>query len=95
MEEADAAKPAGQLALARLRQGARIGLLTDACATDAFPRAVLGALRAGGRRLMTAAGEIRFQPAPGLAALSLPALLGEVGRCAADGTPHTLMLLHA
>ena len=148
VEEAEAAKPAGQLALARLRQGARIGLLTDACATDAFPRAVLAALRAG-RRLMTAAGEIRFQPAPGLAALSLPAmpeihrigaeqsntslvignavvlkllrriqpgihpeaemarhltaagyagtpaLLGEVVRCAPDGTPHTLMLLHA
>ncbi|WP_368413908.1 maltose alpha-D-glucosyltransferase [Falsiroseomonas sp.] len=146
--EAEAAKPAGQLALARLRQGARIGLLTDACATDAFPRAVLAALRAG-RRVMTAAGEIRFQPKPGLAALHLPempeirrigaeqsntslvigdaavlkllrriqpglhpeaemarhlteagyagtpALLGEVVRCAPDGTPHTLMLLHA
>jgi maltose alpha-D-glucosyltransferase/alpha-amylase len=146
--EAEAAKPAGQLALARLRQGARIGLLTDACATDAFPRAVLAALLAG-RRVMTAAGEIRFQPTPGLAALHLPdmpeirrigaeqsntslvigdavvlkllrrlqpglhpeaemarhlteagyagtpALLAEVVRCAPDGTPHTLMLLHA
>ena len=148
LPEEDALKPAGQLALARLRQGARVGLLTDAAATEAFPRAVLAALR-DGRRIMTGSGEIRFQPTPALAALSLPAvpeirrmgaeqsntsliigeaavlkllrriqpgvhpetemarhltavgyagtpaLLGEVLRCAADSTPHMLMLLHA
>ena len=146
--ETEARKPAGQLALARLRQGARVGLLTDAAATEAFPRAVLAALREA-RRIMTADGEIRFQPTAALAALDLPAapevramggeqsntsvvigeaavlkllrriqpgthpeaemarhlteagypgtpaLLGEVVRCAPDGTPHTLMLLHA
>jgi len=148
LNEEDAQKPAGQLALARLRQGARVGLLTDACATEGFPRAVLAALQAG-RRIMTAEGEIRFQPTPALAALAwpdapeirrmggeqsntsiimgdaavlkllrriqpgthpeaemarhlteagyagTPALLGEVVRCAPDGMPHTLMLLHA
>jgi maltose alpha-D-glucosyltransferase/alpha-amylase len=146
--EEEALKPAGQLALARLRQGARVGLLTDACATDGFPRAMLAALREG-RRIMTPAGEIRFQGTPALEALGLPdapevrrmaveqsntsvmlgdsavlkllrrvqpgphpeaemarhltaagyagtpALLGEVVRTAPDGTPHTLMLLHA
>jgi maltose alpha-D-glucosyltransferase/alpha-amylase len=148
LPEEDGRKPAGQLAFARLRQGARVGLLTDAAATGAFPRAVLTALQEG-RRIMSAAGEIRFQPSPGLAALELPehpeirrmgaeqsntslvigetvvlkllrrvqpgvhpeaemarhltaagyagtpALLGEVVRCAADGTPHMVMLLHA
>jgi maltose alpha-D-glucosyltransferase/alpha-amylase len=148
LPEEDALKPAGQLALARLRQGPRVGLLTDAAATEAFPRAVLAALQEG-RRIMTAAGEIRFQPTAALTALALPAtpeirrmgaeqsntsliigeavvlkllrriqpgthpeaemarhltaagyagtpaLLGEVVRCAADGTPHMLMLLHA
>jgi len=146
--EDEAAKPAGQLALARLRQGARVGLLTDAAATDAFPRAVLSAIR-DGRRLHTPEGDIRFEAAPALAGLDLPeipevrrlggeqsntsvilneavvlkllrrvqpglhpeaemarhltaagypgtpALLGEVVRDGPDGTPHTLMLLHA
>jgi hypothetical protein len=148
LPEEDAHKPAGQLALARLRQGARVGLLTDATAIEAFPRAVFAALQEG-RRIMTASGEIRFQPTPALATLHLPvapeirrmgaeqsntsliiggtvvlkllrriepgvhpeaetarhltaagytgapALLGEVVRCGADGTPHMVMLLHA
>ncbi len=146
--EEEAMKPAGQLALSRLRQGARVGLLTDACATDGFPRAVLAAMREG-RRIQTTAGEIRFEATAALEALGLadvpevrrmggeqsntsvvlgdvavlkllrrvqpglhpeaemarhltaagytgtPALLGEVVRTAPDGTPHTLMLLHA
>jgi maltose alpha-D-glucosyltransferase/alpha-amylase len=146
--EEEGAKPAGQLALARLRQGARVGLLTDAAATEAFPAAILAALREG-RRIPTADGEIRFLPTPALEAIAAtetaetrrlgveqsnssivlgeaavlkllrrihpgahpeaemarhlteagypgtPALLGEVVRVAADGTPHTLMLLHA
>ncbi|WP_439551056.1 maltose alpha-D-glucosyltransferase [Falsiroseomonas sp.] len=69
--EEDAAKPAGQLALARLRHGSRIGLLTDAVATDGFARAVLAACRAG-RVLATPEGELRFQPTPALADLVLP-----------------------
>jgi maltose alpha-D-glucosyltransferase/alpha-amylase len=148
IDETDGAKPAGQLALARLRQGAQVGLLTDAAATDVFPRAVLAACREG-RSIATPGGEIRFTGTPTLSALDLPespeirrlgaeqtntsvivgeavvlkllrrilpgphpeaemvrhltqqgyggtpALLGEVVRCAPDGTPHTLMLLHA
>uniref|UniRef100_UPI0022EB0F54 maltose alpha-D-glucosyltransferase n=1 Tax=Falsiroseomonas oryzae TaxID=2766473 RepID=UPI0022EB0F54 len=68
--EEEAAKPAGQLALARLRQGARVGLLTDAAATDVFPRAVLAACR-DGQRISTPEGEIRFLGTPALAALDL------------------------
>jgi maltose alpha-D-glucosyltransferase/alpha-amylase len=153
ISEEDAGKPAGQLALARLRQGARVGLLTDAAATDDFPRAVVAALREG-RRVATPDGEVRFLGTPALDAIELPdlpevrrlgpeqrnssvilgeavvlkllrriqpglhpeaemarhltaagypgtpALLGEVvrvapGEGAAEGTPHTLMLLHA
>ncbi len=146
--EEEAARPAGQLALARLRMGARVGLLTDAAATDVFPRAVLAACRAGAE-VATDQGVIRFRGTPGLAALEIsdapevrrlgsehssssivigecavlkllrrvepglhpeaemarhlsdagypgtPALLGEVVREAPDGSPHTLMLLHA
>jgi maltose alpha-D-glucosyltransferase/alpha-amylase len=145
--EEEAARPAGQLALARLRQGARVGLLTDAAATDVFPRAVLAACRAGAD-VATDQGVIRFRGTPALDALPIPdppevrrlgaeqsnssivigecvvlkllrrvqpglhpeaemarhltacgypgtpALLGEVVREGADGTPHTLMLLH-
>jgi maltose alpha-D-glucosyltransferase/alpha-amylase len=141
-------KTAGQLALARLRRGPQVGLLTDAAAVDDFARTVLAACREG-RRVPTAEGEIRFEGTPALAALDLPehpavrrigaeqsnssvilneavvlklfrrvlpglhpeaemarhltaagyagtpALLGEVVRTSADGTPHTLMILQA
>ncbi|MGG5821572.1 maltose alpha-D-glucosyltransferase [Falsiroseomonas sp. HW251] len=69
--EEEAARPAGQLALARLRQGARVGLLTDAAATEAFPRAVLAACRAG-TEVATDQGVIRFRATPALAALEIP-----------------------
>ncbi|WP_372619418.1 maltose alpha-D-glucosyltransferase [Falsiroseomonas sp.] len=69
--EEDAAKPAGQLALARLRQGPRVGLLTDGAAGEAFPRAVLAACREG-RRIATADGELRFLATSALGALELP-----------------------
>jgi maltose alpha-D-glucosyltransferase/alpha-amylase len=146
--EEEGGKPAGQLALARLRQVARVGLLTDAAATEAFPRAVLHACREG-RRIATPQGEVRFLGTPALEALELPeapevrrlaaeqtntniilgeavvlkllrrveagvhpeaemvrhltgagyggapALLGEVVRVGEDGTPTTLMLVHA
>ncbi len=69
-EEEDAARLPGQLALARLRQGRRVGLLTDATATDAFPRGVLAACRAG-TVLPLAEGELRCIGSPALAALEL------------------------
>jgi maltose alpha-D-glucosyltransferase/alpha-amylase len=68
--EEDVARPAGQLALARLRQGASIGLLTDAAATDAFARAVLAACLQGSS-IDTPEGPVTFRAAPALAALEL------------------------
>jgi maltose alpha-D-glucosyltransferase / alpha-amylase len=46
-----------QLALARVRRGARVGLLTDAFSLSDFAHAVLAGLTTGGQ-----AGEIRFEP---------------------------------
>jgi maltose alpha-D-glucosyltransferase/alpha-amylase len=65
-------KPAGQLALSRLRRGPQVGLLTDATVTDGFAHAVLRACLEG-RRLATPEGEIRFEATPALRALELPA----------------------
>jgi maltose alpha-D-glucosyltransferase/alpha-amylase len=69
--EEEAAKPAGQLAMARLRQGARVGLVTDATATDAFARAVLAACREG-RSLSTPDGQVHFRAQPALIEMNLP-----------------------
>jgi maltose alpha-D-glucosyltransferase/alpha-amylase len=53
----------GQLALARVRKGRRVGLLTDAFALAPFARRMLAAL-ANGERIATPEGEIVFEPAP-------------------------------
>jgi maltose alpha-D-glucosyltransferase/alpha-amylase len=50
-----------QLALARVRRGARVGLLTDGFALPEFAQAVMVGLASGGS-LSTDAGEIRFEP---------------------------------
>ena len=52
---------APNLALARVRRGRRVGLLTDGFAVPAFPAAVVEALRSG-RALETPNGAIRFIP---------------------------------
>ena len=59
-DEPTAALPT-QLALARVRRGRRIGLLTDAFALGAFARQMLAGL-ATGERIATADGEIVFEP---------------------------------
>ncbi|MGG5809987.1 maltose alpha-D-glucosyltransferase [Falsiroseomonas sp. CW058] len=88
--EEEAAKPAGQLALARLRQGARVGLLTDAAATDGFAHAVLAACR-DGRRIATPEGEIVFEGSAALAALALPAA-AEVRRLGSEQSNTSVIL---
>ena len=60
------------LALARVRQGRRTGLLTDAFAVDALPSAVLEGLRTG-ITLPVHGGEIRFAATPQLAKVTIPA----------------------
>jgi maltose alpha-D-glucosyltransferase/alpha-amylase len=62
----------GQLALARIRRGRRVGFLTDGFATEALPRAVL-ALLARNAAVPSEAGELRFEGTPALAGLALPA----------------------
>lgn len=59
-DEPSAALP-GQLALARVRRGRRVGLLTDAFSVAAFARRLLQAL-ADGERIQTADGTLRFEP---------------------------------
>jgi maltose alpha-D-glucosyltransferase/alpha-amylase len=88
--EEEGGKPAGQLALARLRQVARVGLLTDAAATEAFPRAVLAACREG-RRVATPEGEVQFLATPALEALELPEV-PEVRRLAAEQTNTNIIM---
>jgi maltose alpha-D-glucosyltransferase/alpha-amylase len=62
---------ASQLALSRLRQGRRVGFLTDAYAADRMPPAVIAALRAR-LVLATADGDICFRPTARLAETPLP-----------------------
>ncbi|HTJ90536.1 MAG TPA: putative maltokinase, partial [Acidocella sp.] len=60
-----------QLALARVRQGRRMGYLTDAFAVDAFPLGVIRALRARAV-VKVQGGEIHCRPTPLLADVELP-----------------------
>ena len=60
-----------QLALARVRQNRKVGLLTDAFALDAFPLGLIGALRAR-TAVQVSDGEIRCTATGHLDALELP-----------------------
>ncbi len=62
---------ASQLALSRLRQGRRVGFLTDAFAADRMPPAVIAALQAR-LVLATVDGDICFRPTARLAETALP-----------------------
>ena len=61
-DEPSAALPS-QLALARVRRGRRVGLLTDAFSLPIFARRMLEAL-ANGERIDTSEGQIVFEPMP-------------------------------
>ncbi|MBB3900429.1 maltose alpha-D-glucosyltransferase [Roseococcus suduntuyensis] len=78
-----------QLALARLRQGRRVGYLTDAFADDRMPAAVLSALRAG-QRLNSDAGEIRFNATSRLTDIVMPEG-AEVRRLSAEQSNSSLI----
>jgi maltose alpha-D-glucosyltransferase / alpha-amylase len=60
-----------QLALARVRRGSKVGLLTDAFALPAFPRAVLAGL-AQNDIFAIERGMIRFEPTSRMAEISVP-----------------------
>lgn len=60
-----------QLAMARVRRGPQVGLLTDAFALETFVMAVIQGLR-DGKVLNCGDSEIHFQPLPQLTAIELP-----------------------
>ncbi|ROL69541.1 maltose alpha-D-glucosyltransferase [Pseudomonas chlororaphis] len=70
-EQIGAALPQ-QLALARVRRGRQVGLITDAFALESFVTTVLQAIQAG-TVLASSDGEIRFEATPELAKLGLGA----------------------
>lgn len=61
-----------QLALARVRRGRRIGVLTDAFALDAFSHGVVARLRDGATIDIPGNGTLRFLPTHRMAELQLP-----------------------
>jgi maltose alpha-D-glucosyltransferase/alpha-amylase len=71
-DEPTAALPS-QLALARVRRGRRVGLLTDGFSLPTFAHAMLSSL-AGGKSIRTDDGSIQFEPTPyGKGVLGRPA----------------------
>lgn len=70
-EQVGAALPQ-QLALARVRRGRQVGLITDAFSLDSFVHAVLQGMQAS-TVLPSDGGEIRFEPTDELAKLGLSA----------------------
>ncbi len=91
VEEKDGIPPlAAQLALSRLRQGRRVGYLTDAFADDRTPDAVMAALREG-LAVPTDDGELRFLPGPDLASVNLPAPLA-IRRLSAEQSNSSMIL---
>jgi maltose alpha-D-glucosyltransferase/alpha-amylase len=70
-DDANAPPLPAQLALARVRRGAKVGLLTDAFALPAFPIAVLAGL-AEEEILVTDNGMIRFEPTSRMADIKVP-----------------------
>ncbi|MDD0974222.1 maltose alpha-D-glucosyltransferase [Pseudomonas fontis] len=59
-----------QLALARVRRGRQVGLITDAFQLETFVRAVIAGLHAGSR-LSGSEGQLQFNATPQLATLNL------------------------
>jgi maltose alpha-D-glucosyltransferase/alpha-amylase len=89
-DEAGSSPLPQQLALARIRRGRRVGVLTDAFALDALPFSVLRGLR-DSAVMPLAEGEIRFVPTSAFAAAEIPAD-GEIRRLAAEQSNSSLII---
>jgi maltose alpha-D-glucosyltransferase/alpha-amylase len=88
-DESSAALPQ-QLALARIRKGRRVGVLTDAFALDGLPASVLRGLRE--RSVMPLSqGEIRFLPTSLLEDLAVPED-AEIRRMSAEQSNSSLII---
>jgi len=79
-----------QLALARVRRGRRVGLLTDAFALDALPWGVLRGLK-DSRVIPLTEGEIRFLPTSHFNADNIPAA-SEIRRLSAEQSNSSLII---
>jgi maltose alpha-D-glucosyltransferase/alpha-amylase len=82
-----------QLALARVRTGRRVGVLTDGFAVDTLPHALIAALR-GEAVIPFETGEIRFVPTDRLAGLDI-APDAEIRRLSAEQSNSSLIIGHA
>ncbi|MBA4788815.1 MAG: maltose alpha-D-glucosyltransferase [Rhizobiales bacterium] len=71
-EDQNPSNLAVQLALSRVRQGRRVGYLTDALALDLLPHAVIRALRGAVTLDLPDGGALRFVATEGLGALEIP-----------------------
>ncbi len=88
-DETQAALPQ-QLALARVRRGRRVGLLTDAFALDAMPHAIMRLMRE--RAVIPLdSGEIRFLPTSHIDAIEIPRD-AEIRRLSAEQSNSSLMI---
>ncbi len=94
VEESDNSGPLGyQLALSRLRQGRRVGYLTDAFASDLFARATVAALREGASA-GTTDGEVRFVGSAGLDAIDM-SVEPQIRRLSAEQSNSSMIIAEA
>ena len=80
-----------QLALARIRRGRRVGVLTDGFAVDGVALGILAALRTGVVLDLPGGATLRFRPTAGLVELQLPAN-PEIRRLAVEQSNSSLIL---
>ncbi len=80
-----------QLALARVRRGRRVGMLTDGFAVDALTLGVIEALRRSSELPLPGGGVLRFLPTARMAELELPAH-PDIRRMSAEQSNSSLIL---
>jgi maltose alpha-D-glucosyltransferase/alpha-amylase len=80
-----------QLALARVRRGRRVGMLTDAFAVDALALGVLAQLRDGGTLPLGNGATLHFVASPRLAEITLPEA-PEIRRLSAEQSNSSLII---
>jgi maltose alpha-D-glucosyltransferase/alpha-amylase len=88
-EDEPAAALANRLAVARVRRGARLGLLTDAFTLPSFAQQIVAALAAG-RQFKNSSGTLRFQPTPAGQELLRAGANGDVQWLAAEQSNSSL-----
>ncbi|MGU3492544.1 maltose alpha-D-glucosyltransferase [Xanthobacteraceae bacterium A53D] len=80
-----------QLALCRVRQGRRVGYLTDALTSDVLPHALVRALRRQSAMPLPDGGELRFVPTGKLAEIEIPED-APIQRTAAEQSNSTIII---